>query len=1143
MQEQSSLSAGKKKPRLLSPAALLVLGLALVCLLLMLLPSRGDLEDRITAQGPDQLSLTYLELAIHEAPENTEIRLLLARHYHKMSRYADAAAMLAPLLGSRTPAGQKARRLLVEVEHARCTTGKFFPKVRCPETVIDAIERLRRYDQPLGASLLEELVAISIANHQPGLAGNLYEQLAHGTQDAEKRKSFRQAAAFAYLQAELPERAAAMHMQLVDEEQATTSTVNVERAVVHLRQANQSPHALELVQKELDKAPRNQRLLRLAIKLALENSRPRLAAELGRRLVDLAGQDAELVRQQIALELAIGDTGRALELGKKLVAARPEDPAAREELARIADWVAKPLIALEQWRWLALRSDEERFEERATALARAAWDLDTLLTLTLRKLHQHPGDMSLELELARIYMQLGRPDKARVVLERVVARHPEHRPAWNALLDVHRVTADFAAEAAVWARIHERSGTTEAEACAWARALWQAGRPEEAMAVLEARLVLAAAGQPAVQPASASKEAMLEVETLRIMGELAWQLDRLDRAREVYERLWRRGQAKPHEEERLMVAARATGALDLALRVARESWQRHGRPSSLLLAMQMAADARRWRDLGELEAMAETSSGALDPVAAYWRLRIARRGESLRVALGRKDFDDALTILSDMGQELEQGGTRSRELRVDPDYKELWINLYRQKLHVALQRQDYGAVEELLDTTPALKDTFDYWRIRLLLRHRGLEEAVRQHDLDRAKATLDEMATELAQARASGFGDHPEYARLQADMNRQSFYIALARGDHETAARMLEVADIPGRDRVQALVHLGRHERAASLALTLGKDSGQDQPDPDIDAQIEAITRRLPRHLSTHARIAYLGGAAIQEAGQEVEYTWQELGVGAEVTGTRLAQADQSTTHEAELRLSGRWLGEDRVTEAGAGIHARDQSVVPRLDIGHTQRVGQRLELGAQGGVGLTTEESARLRQSAVRDHAALQAQVDLGEGLFTTGRLGSYRYRRRTGGEVGTGMDTYLGLGYRLHTGAPDWNVRLVGGAMSRSCGLALCCADPQASCSLMQSQSSQVLALATTLTNGLPGLTPAPVDRLHYLVELSAGWLMPAEEWVYSASLGIGFSVFGADELSLSAELSSALDMDAPWSQSRRGGIMVEYARSLWR
>src|SRR5690606_31738475 len=98
MRQGNSDSSCAGIPRLLPPAALLVLALVLMSLLLLLLPNREELEQRIAAHEPDQLSLTYLELALKETPGDVKLRLLLARQYHEMSRPADALALLAPLL-------------------------------------------------------------------------------------------------------------------------------------------------------------------------------------------------------------------------------------------------------------------------------------------------------------------------------------------------------------------------------------------------------------------------------------------------------------------------------------------------------------------------------------------------------------------------------------------------------------------------------------------------------------------------------------------------------------------------------------------------------------------------------------------------------------------------------------------------------------------------------------------------------------------------------------------------------------------------------------------------------------------------------------------------------------------------------------
>ncbi|MEM9489393.1 MAG: hypothetical protein AAGC55_09625, partial [Myxococcota bacterium] len=82
-------------PRLLSPAGVAAFGVFIALLLFLLMPDRGDMHRRIAAQKPDQLSLTYLKLAVREAPHDRELRLLLAQQYYEMSRYDAALRVLA----------------------------------------------------------------------------------------------------------------------------------------------------------------------------------------------------------------------------------------------------------------------------------------------------------------------------------------------------------------------------------------------------------------------------------------------------------------------------------------------------------------------------------------------------------------------------------------------------------------------------------------------------------------------------------------------------------------------------------------------------------------------------------------------------------------------------------------------------------------------------------------------------------------------------------------------------------------------------------------------------------------------------------------------------------------------------------------
>ena len=87
--------------------------------------------------------------------------------------------------------------------------------------------------------------------------------------------------------------------------------------------------------------------------MALINNHPKLAYELGATRLAFDPDNPEQIKKQIDRALAIGETLSALRLSQKLIEITPNDHNARESLARIAEWVDKPRLAMKEWLWLA----------------------------------------------------------------------------------------------------------------------------------------------------------------------------------------------------------------------------------------------------------------------------------------------------------------------------------------------------------------------------------------------------------------------------------------------------------------------------------------------------------------------------------------------------------------------------------------------------------------------------------------------------------------------------------------------------------------------------------------------------------------------------------------------------------------------
>ena len=632
----------------------------------------------------------------------------------------------------------------------------------------------------------------------------------------------------------------------------------------------------------------------------------------------------------------------------------PEDHAARVTLAEISEWAGQPLLALEHWTWLAHRSSDIRYYERAVALARANWDQERLLELTLLAAK---NDRAKQIEAAELYVKLGRPEAARDYLERLIAGI---RAIDSAGTPCSQCTARWpilAPWAATWQRIDKFFGMTDARSAPGSRPCGAPATPDRALDVFEDRFLIRSQRRVFAGAGIDNQMALAALQpipdrSVRMVAALSWQLERMKTTRVAHHTLWNRAVATWTEVERLIIAANVTGAVDLALQVAEATWREHRRPEAMLRGMQIAHDAGRWDDLARLEKIASSDEYLLAR-ADYWRLRRARRQHSLRMALAHNAFDDAQSILADLDRDLSTAARFSAEFARHPDYRTQWSDLYRQQLYVALQRQDMVLVESILDRARGeLENTAEYWRVRLALHHRELSRAIENGDYNRASAILAEMDAALSQAEKRGFGDHEGLASLRDDVKQQAFYLAVARGDRKTVAQLVDVVDIPAIDRAHALEALDDRDRAVSVALAARDRASDPEVRRQLDESIESNTRRLARQIGIRARALALDRLTIVEAGPEVEFTRGRFGIKAAATGSRLTPTGPMNTgemgagsiDESQMRLAASVTTRYTRTELAGGATHRGEDTRAAFDVAHGFYFGPWLAFGARGG-------------------------------------------------------------------------------------------------------------------------------------------------------------------------------------------------------
>ena len=327
----------------------------------------------------------------------------------------------------------------------------------------------------------------------------------------------------------------------------------------------------------------------------------------------------------------------AWQIANAAVRKQPDNLVWRERLARVSDWTQRPAEALENWLYVAQKTQREEAWQAVLRIAPGQFD-DRALVFALRhQLQRKPDDLRLVRELVAAYERIGEPQPAIDYLQRH-SRSPDNlqllaqlaeragQPdvalaTWRKLLsDPAQITPTRAMQAAVLALTH--------------------GKPEEGLQWLEA-----ARRQPPT-PEEAT-------EYWRLTGQLAESRRRDDLAIEAYRKLADGRDAELSDYDALIRLLLQDQPLEAA-KVSERAWLQFDEPRHFVQALTLYSSRNRWN---AIEALLQRVDA--DPKATRHALtRLWRYPEFLRmvgmyhqnagrVAEARRYFEAGLKISPD----------------------------------------------------------------------------------------------------------------------------------------------------------------------------------------------------------------------------------------------------------------------------------------------------------------------------------------------------------------------------------------------------------------------------------------------------------------------------------------------------------------
>lgn len=617
LQPRSKFTAARReRPRLTAPAVVAMLG-GLVGGLLVLIYPHTDLVRRVQQEAPDNLTASYIYNLLRTDPDNHDLRLRLANHYLRSGRTADTRDTVKPLLASPHPALRNQAAWLAWQALERELKQVDASDRRRPALARELRQRLSTLAiEAMPADKVAGIIDAAYAFNDSEFAAALLRRAAlHRALPAEwfadraraaiARGEYRRGADFYLLARQSADRLDARRQYFL-------------AALRALQSGNQLAEALALAERELGEFAHDQETLYFLATLARRASQPAAAERYVRQLLQLslletwrqwASANGLPTLRPASLETgdksADGEPGlpfeaRSYDLGYlifvengKLEAAyalaasavrqRPSSRTWRERLATVAEWTARPRVALAEWQWLASRTRHPAAWANVRRLAAALNDSEAQLALLRRD--AGGGDPGAIRRLAAALEAEGRPDAALALLQQTGgAPSAEQRRAVIALLERMGRDDDAIAEAE---RLQVAGQAGPQDLLAQARRLSGRDRREQALALLLG--AEASAGDGAAY--------------WRLRAELAGQLDQP----ELAARAWRRLLSLPDASAADAGAAFWTlqnNAPGEAFELARAAWLARRQPDDLQRALSTGLAADRARDaLALIDAM------------------------------------------------------------------------------------------------------------------------------------------------------------------------------------------------------------------------------------------------------------------------------------------------------------------------------------------------------------------------------------------------------------------------------------------------------------------------------------------------------------------------------------------------------------
>ena len=811
---------------------------------------------------------------------------------------------------------------------------------------------------------------------------------------------------------------------------------------------------------------------RLAIERTQSTGDSEAIAEIIERMRGLYPDRMDLI--ELAAEVAEGySVDRAFALANELTRRAPNEPSYHRLVARLAEATGKQLRALDEYVWLVRHGGTAADRERALALAKANWDLR--LVRELKALPVKPAAAPTK--------------RAKATGPRTAA--PERRS--------------------------------------------------------RRRVCQAAEKPPRGVPSAAKLRALHEDLALdEALGDSASVQRKLNRALAgdlgESQALW----------QRLLDLQLALGKRDDALLTAQKIAQRF--PSNAALERVAHMQLLRGDARGAIATLQSAPAPEPAQAAAYWTRLAGLAHEIGETATERRAYENLVKLPGAAQWQYQRlwelAPDRAAALRIALEAFERYESEQMFYAALAIYREDENETEQLAlleraEQYAGVRARADYWQTRISMHQQRTARALQAKDYREAKREHSRAATLIERAERRVTFEPQLRAAMIATQNAGLLSIGLGSDDPSLIARgyALQEHKLSVRERVYILQKLERNDEALALArgsLARSRLSEQDRSVLELDAR--ALSQGQAQYVKLTGDGLHMDGLAAWSSFATMQYSGHASGIRAEASLTQFQALETRfpVLNQDTRELSGALTGQYSRVSVELGVRAREEQSLRPYGSAKLQLSGE----GDSGSflrvhVNTNANDTAQLRAWAVRDAVELQGAFPLGRRFYISARgLAEAYYTRFSRDMIGTGLSLDAGAGVSIDLPAKlgAMGFRITGRVAPRFPKAEVPSAGSAApNIMAFLPQSSEWAGLGASIGRGKLDAPPLIGRDFCYVLDGAAGWLWPQQGVGFSAQAGLGFSVIGADLLTLAARGGNVLGQTV-WGANLGYGVTFD-------